>query len=459
MASKLNSTLKALSPDVIVVGAGLAGSECAWQLLKSGFTVALIEQRPVRQTEAHTTGGFAELVCSNSFKSTDVDAAPQVLKDELRRMNSLILKAADEARIPAGQSLGVDRNIFSSIVTKTLEKQPNLKIVRDVVESYQDLIVSGARGIVPVILATGPLTGESLAKSLAELIGEQLYFYDAIAPIVTGESIDRSIAFMQNRYDKNTEEGSEGDYLNCPMTEPEYYAFIEALGSADKVQPHDFEKAVYFQGCQPIEAMLERGPRTLSFGPMKPVGLIDSRTGKQSYAVVQLRKEDAEGRAWNMVGFQTKLKYGEQKRIFQMIPGLQNAEFYRFGSLHRNTYINSPAVLDTGFRLKNFPAIHFAGQVTGVEGYMESTAVGALVGRSLALRLRGLQEPPLPPDTTATGALAHAICFGKVKNFQPMNINWGLVPLKEINERDKEKKTKMVARAQRHFGHWLALFP
>jgi methylenetetrahydrofolate--tRNA-(uracil-5-)-methyltransferase len=296
-----------------------------------------------------------------------------------------------------------------------------------------------------------------LARSWDSLLGPGLYFYDAIAPIVDGSTINRDIAFLRNRYDKAVQ-GDGGDYLNCPLTESQYNAFIEALGKAEKVEPHAFEKAVYFQGCQPIEALLERGPRTLAFGPMKPVGLADPKSGQQPYAVVQLRKEDSEGRAWNLVGFQTKLKYPEQKRVFRMIPGLENAEFFRLGSLHRNTFIHSPTLLDSSFRLKSHPHFHFAGQITGVEGYLESAANGLLVGRLLSLKLQGLGQVPPPPPTTAIGALAHACFDGRVKNFQPMNINWGLVPLLEISEKDPQKRAKMTARAMRQLSHWMALF-
>jgi len=444
------------------VGGGLAGSECAWQLLRRGHRVMLIEQRPVRTTEAHTGNLLAELVCSNSLKSTDADSAPGLLKSELAKLDSLILRAAYNARVPAGQALAVDRDKFSAEITRTLEKHPGLEIVREPVHHFEEVLSTGPRGIRPAVIATGPLTAPDLADSLKQLIGDRLYFYDAIAPIVSGTSINRDIAFLQNRYNKGEDglplpEGVEGDYLNCPLSEAQYDAFIDALAAGEKIPSHDFEKLVYFQGCQPIEAMLERGRKTLAFGPMKPVGLMDPRTGVQAYAVVQLRKEDNEGRAWNLVGFQTKLKYPEQARIFRMIPGLENAEFYRHGSLHRNTYVNSPALLDTSLRLKNFPAIHFAGQITGVEGYLESTAVGALVGRLLSLKLGGFEALP-PPPTTALGALANAISNGRVKDFQPMNINWGLVPLNEISERDKEKKSKMVARAERQFMHWMAMF-
>jgi methylenetetrahydrofolate--tRNA-(uracil-5-)-methyltransferase len=289
-------------------------------------------------------------------------------------------------------------------------------------------------------------------------VGKKLYFYDAIAPIIEGDSINREIAFVQNRY--QNERGladRDGDYLNCPLTKEEYFSFIEALKAAEKVDSKDFEKTIYFQGCQPIEAMLESGPMTLAFGPMKPKGLIDPRTGREPFAVVQLRSEDIEGRSWNLVGFQTKMKYPEQKRVFSLIPGLENANFYRYGSLHRNTYIHSPTLLDFQFRLKSHPLIHFAGQITGVEGYLESAAIGAYLGVSLAYRLKMKTEMPPPPATTALGALIHAVIQGNVKNFQPMNMNWGLVPLLTISEKDKEKRKKLRERGERHFSQWKAL--
>lgn len=459
MTENLSQTLRRSPCQVVVLGAGLAGSECAWQLAEQGIRVALIEQRPLRKSEAHKTGLFAELVCSNSLKSKDPTSAPGLLKAELEKLKSLVLRAAEKNAVPAGQALAVEREGFSSYITKKIETHPLIEVLRFPVEHYEELIQSGPSGLKPVVIATGPLTGESLAKSLSGLIGERLYFYDAIAPIIAGDSINKSIAFLQNRHDKGTVEGEEGDYLNCPMTRDQYFEFIEALKNAEKVEPNKTEKLLYFQGCQPIEALLERGDMTLAFGPMKPVGLENPHSDQRPFAVVQLRKEDTEGRSWNMVGFQTKLKYPEQKKVFSKIPGLESAEFYRYGSIHRNTYIHSPVLLDNNFRLKQLPAIHFAGQITGVEGYLESTAIGALVGRMIALRIKSNMDlAPPPPATTALGALASAIVNGKVKNFQPMNINWGLVPLQGIDERDKDKKTKLVTRAQRHFDHWKVLF-
>ncbi|HVJ65975.1 MAG TPA: methylenetetrahydrofolate--tRNA-(uracil(54)-C(5))-methyltransferase (FADH(2)-oxidizing) TrmFO [Bdellovibrionota bacterium] len=461
--ANLTNSIKSFSPSVIIVGGGLAGSECAWQLALAGHKVVIIEQRPVSSTEAHKTDRLGELVCSNSLKSTDPLSAPGLLKDELTRMKSLILEAAMASQVPAGQALAVDRDAFAAYITSKIDKHPRIEVIRAEVKHYEELMITGAKGLIPVVLATGPLSGRSLMESLEPLVGKSLYFYDAIAPIIAGESINRDVAFLQNRHFKGqggeVQKDEEGDYLNCPFSEEEYNNFISALKTAERVPSKDFEKLIYFQGCQPVEALLEKGDRTLAFGPMKPVGLSDPRTGNRPYAAIQLRKEDSEGRAWNMVGFQTKLKYPEQQRVFRLIPGLENAEFYRLGSLHRNTYVNSPTLLDAQFRLKTMPMLHFAGQVTGVEGYLESTAIGALVGRLLHLRFSGsIAEPPLPPATTALGALAHAIVFGKAKDFQPMNINWGLVPLDGIGERDHEKKEKLCSRARRQFGHWLSLF-
>ena len=459
--TKVQELARTKQIEAVVLGAGLAGSECAWQLAERGRKVLLIEQRPVRSNAAHTGPLFAELVCSNSLKSKDPESAPGLLKWELTELGSLILKAAAGAEVPAGQALAVDRVKFSETITKALEEHPNVTVLRQAITDYEELRIEGPQGLLPVVICTGPLTSEDLAKSLSSFVGDNLYFYDAIAPIIDGATIDTSVAFLQNRYDKDLSGGetvSDGDYLNCPFTEEQYNAFIEELKTAEKVEPHDFEKAIYFQGCQPIEAILERGDKSLLFGPMKPVGLTDPRDGTRPFAVVQLRKEDNEGRAWSMVGFQTKLKYPAQKRIFAMIPGLENAEFYRMGSLHRNTFIHSPSLLDASLRLKKAPWLRFAGQITGVEGYLESCAVGAYVGRMIDLELRTQSDPPPPPQTTALGALLHAVYNGPQKNFQPMNINWGLVPLVEINPRDKQKKTRLMERGQRHFRHWTALF-
>ena len=455
-----NQILRTSNAEVIVVGAGLAGSECAWQLAQRGIRVALVEQRPAVKSEAHKTGKCAELVCSNSFKSMDPHSAPQTLKSELKILQSLILEAAENWPLPAGQSLAVDREKFSSYITDKLMSHPMIEYIPAEVDHFEELIHRSEKTgeLKPVVLATGPLTGSKLAQSLIPHVGEKLYFYDAIAPIVMGETIDRTKAFLQNRRDKGTTESNpDGDYLNCPMTEEEYNLFIDALAQAEKVKAHDFEKAIYFQGCQPIEALLERGRKTLAFGPMKPVGITDPATGRMPYAVVQLRMEDLEGKAWNMVGFQTKLKYPDQEKVFRLIPGLQKAQFFRMGSLHRNTFIHSPTLLDNNLRLKKIPALHFAGQIAGVEGYLESTAIGAFVGQAISFRLRkGIELPPAPA-TTAMGALLNHVLHGNIKNFQPMNMNWGLVPLSGIDERDKDKKTKLVERAARNFKHWKLL--
>lgn len=454
--------------DVVVIGAGLAGSECAWQLAQNGHSVLLVEQRPLETSAAHVTDKFGELVCSNSFKSLDPLSAPGLLKHELQALGSLILEVALKNQIPAGQALAVDREKFSSEVTKRIKNHPKITVANFSLHRVSDVdSLPGVTPQTPVVFATGPLTHPQLAEDLTKLTGNKLYFYDAIAPIVAGDSINKSIAFLQNRNDKSApgQDSDEGDYLNCPLNKQQYEAFINALACAEKVELQEFEKALYFQGCQPIEALLERGPMTLAFGPMKPVGLQDTRTNEKPFAVVQLRKEDSEGRAWNMVGFQTKLKYPEQKRVFSLIPGLENAEFYRFGSLHRNTYIHSPVLLTDQFSLKSNPRFYFAGQITGVEGYLESTAIGALVGKIIGFHLLNQvgETPslqlPLPPPTTAIGALAEAIIRGRIKNFQPMNINWGLVPLSGIDERDKQKKEKLVARAKRQLNHWMALLP
>jgi methylenetetrahydrofolate--tRNA-(uracil-5-)-methyltransferase len=458
MSKGISNSLRNSSARVVIVGGGLAGSECAWQLAERGIQVCIIEQRPVKSTEAHKTDRFAELVCSNSLKSTDSESAPALLKSDLEKLNSLILKSAMKHQVPAGNALAVDREAFSQEITQKLEKHSRVEIIRDSVEHYEEVLVSGPQGLRPVVFATGPLTGQTLADSFGDLTGKKLYFYDAIAPIVEGASINRDIAFAQNRYQlERGQQDQEGDYLNCPFNKEEYFKFIEALGAAEKVEAKDFEKLIYFQGCQPIEAMLETGPLTLAHGPMKPKGLVDPRTNSEPFAAVQLRSEDREGRAWNIVGFQTKMKYPEQKKVFSMIPGLENANFYRMGSLHRNTYIHSPTLLDPQFRLKKFPLIHFAGQITGVEGYLESTAIGAYVGALLAYRFKMNTEIPAPPATTALGALVNAIVNGNVKNFQPMNINWGLVPLNGIDERDKQKRSKLVTRGQRNFDAWRAM--
>jgi len=434
--------------ELHIIGGGLAGSEAAYQAANSGVRVVLHEMRPVRGTEAHITDGLAELVCSNSFRSDDwQNNAVGLLHEEMRRAGSLIMRAADRHRLPAGGALAVDRVPFSETVTRTLQAHPNISISR---EEIAGLPPSSWRS---TIVATGPLTSPALAQGIRGLTGEEsLSFFDAIAPIVHHESIDFGICWMQSRYDK----GEGADYINCPMTADEYDAFIAALLSGDKTDFKEWEKSTpYFEGCLPIEVMAARGPETLRFGPMKPVGLRDPRKMQQPHAVVQLRQDNALGTLWNMVGFQTKLKHGEQSRIFRMIPGLQNASFARLGGLHRNTFINSPKLLDSQLRLKIRPNLRFAGQVTGVEGYVESAAIGLLAGRFAAAEMCG-KSSELPPVTTAFGALlAHITGGADAKTFQPMNINFGLFPQPPAKTRGKDRKRAQADRALVDLQVWL----
>jgi methylenetetrahydrofolate--tRNA-(uracil-5-)-methyltransferase len=425
-----------------IIGGGLAGSEAAWTSAQAGHAVVLHEMRPVAKTDAHQTDGLAELVCSNSFRSDDAENnAVGLLHEEMRRAGSLILRAADAHKLPAGGALAVDRHGFSTEVTKALEAHPRIEIRREEID-----------GLPPedwtnVIVATGPLTSASLAQSIRTLTNDDgLAFFDAIAPVVHRESIDFDVCWMQSRYDK----GEGADYINCPMDQEQYAAFIAALIDGEKTDFKEWEKTTpYFEGCLPIEVMASRGVETLRFGPMKPVGLCDTRTGRRPHAVVQLRQDNALGTLWNMVGFQTKLKHGEQTRIFRMIPGLQNAQFARLGGLHRNTFINSPSLLDAQLRLKVRPGLRFAGQITGVEGYVESAAIGLLAGRFAS----GLGT--LPPPTTAFGALlAHITGGADSKTFQPMNVNFGLFPeLKGARGRDRKKA--MSQRALADLDVWL----
>jgi methylenetetrahydrofolate--tRNA-(uracil-5-)-methyltransferase len=427
-----------------VIGGGLAGSEAAWQIASAGIPVVIHEMRSLRMTDAHKTDGLAELVCSNSFRSDDWEtSAIGLLHEEMRRAGSLVLAAADVHKLPAGGALAVDRDAFSAEVTQRLNAHPLVSIEREEIP-----------GLPPqdwdsVIVATGPLTSPDLSQAVKALTGEgDLAFFDAIAPVVHRESIDLSIAWFQSRYDKPGPAGTGADYLNCPMTKPEYYAFIAALLAGEKTSFKEWEATTpYFDGCLPIEVMAERGHETLRFGPMKPVGLADPhRGGARPYAVVQLRQDNALGSLWNMVGFQTKLKHGEQVRIFRMIPGLREAEFARLGGLHRNTFLNSPKLLDAQLRLKAMPRLRFAGQITGVEGYVESAAIGLIAGRFAAEERRGSACSP-PPPTTALGALVAHITGGHLlasgsgaRSFQPMNINHGLLPPAELPERDADGK-------------------
>ncbi|EAU53828.1 methylenetetrahydrofolate--tRNA-(uracil(54)-C(5))-methyltransferase (FADH(2)-oxidizing) TrmFO [Mariprofundus ferrooxydans] len=408
------------TPTITIIGAGLAGSEAAWQLARRGIRVRLHEMRPTTMTPAHKTGNCAELVCSNTFRADHLENAVGLLHEEMRRMDSLIMRCGDEARIPAGTALAVDREQFSALVTAALTAEPLIEIVPGEVT---DIPPEGL-----VLIASGPLTSDTLYDRIQNLTGEdRLCFFDAIAPVVDAESVNMKIAYWKNRYDKNVAEGEAGDYLNCPMNEAQYKAFVAELVSAEKVAFKGFEDIPFFEGCMPIEEMAERGEDTPRFGPMKPVGLDHPVSGEKAYAVVQLRRDNRMGSLLNMVGFQTKMTYGEQKRVFTMIPGLEQAEFFRLGSLHRNTFIKSPALLDNTLRLKKEPRILFAGQITGVEGYVESASMGLMAGRFLAAMAHG-EEPEAPPADTAHGALLAHISQTRVEDFQPMNINFGLLP-------------------------------
>jgi len=437
--------------DIHIVGGGLAGSEAAWQAAGAGVRVVLHEMRPLRRTEAHRTGDFAELVCSNSLRSDDWENnAVGLLHAEMRRAGSLVLRAADAHRLPAGGALAVDRAGFSAAITAILSAHPNVEIRREE-------IAAPPADWRLVIVATGPLTSPALAEFIRELTGsEALAFFDAIAPIVHRDSIDMSLAWMQSRYDKVGPGGDGADYINCPLGEAEYAAFVAALLAGEKTEFKAWEKSTpYFEGCLPVEVMAARGPDTPRFGPMKPVGLADPRTGRRPYAVVQLRQDNALGTLWNMVGFQTKLKHAEQVRIFRTIPGLANAAFARLGGLHRNTFINSPRLLDAELRLKARPGLRFAGQITGVEGYVESAAVGLLAGRFAAAEAEGLRSAP-PPPTTALGALLGHITGGAdAATFQPMNVNFGLFPPLDATVRGRDRKRAMARRALADLEKWL----
>jgi len=419
---------------VRIIGGGLAGAEAAWQLARRGVAVELFEMRPKRMTEAHATGNLAELVCSNSLRSDSLTAPAGLLKAEMRRLDSLVIRSAESHSVPAGSALAVDRDAFSRSLTTTVESLRSVQIIREEIREIPH------QGI--VILATGPLTSPALSQDLSASLGEDhLYFYDAISPIVTAESIDLSVAFRASRYDKGGD-----DYVNLPMTCEEYYRFVEALVAAERVPTYSFERFVPFEGCMPIEEMADRGRDTLAFGPMRAVGLIDPRTGKRPYAVVQLRQENHEKSLYNLVGFQTKMTYPEQRRVFARIPGLADAEFVRLGSLHRNTFINSPQHLIATLQWRRRETVFFAGQITGVEGYIESAATGLLAGINAAKLIAG-QAPVVPPATTALGALLRYITDPERKRFQPMNVNFGLIPPLTVRRRGKAKKEMMSRRA------------
>jgi methylenetetrahydrofolate--tRNA-(uracil-5-)-methyltransferase len=432
---------------VKIIGAGLAGCEAAWQCALRGIEVELYEMRPLKSTPAHQTDKFAELVCSNSLKSESENTAPWLLKEEMRRAGSLLLELARETQVPAGHALAVDREAFAARVTETISREPRIKVVRQEVTAVDE-----NDGI--TIIATGPLTSDALSREIARLSGSgHLYFYDSISPIVEADSIDMSRVYLAARYGKG-----DADYINCPFNKEEYDRFYNALIAAQSVEGHDWEKLNYFEACLPIEEIARRGRDTLRFGPMKPVGLADPKTGKIPYAVVQLRRENLRADSYNLVGFQNHLKYGEQAQVLRLIPGLENARFLRFGQIHRNTYINAPSLLTETLNLKRHPNVFFAGQISGVEGYTESIATGMLAGIHVARVSQGLPAMP-PPRASALGSLVNYICHAEARNFQPANITFDLLPqLDEATRRrirDKKQRHKMICEnALRAFSDW-----
>ena len=415
-----------------VIGGGLAGCEAAWQIAKQGTEVHLYEMKPERMSPAHKKETLAELVCSNSLRSARLENGAGLLKEELRRSGSLIMEAADSCAVTAGGALAVNRDDFSSYITEKIKLHPLIKIIHEEVTGVPDTSEN------PAIIATGPLTDGRLMEDISRIMGEGLHFYDAAAPIVTRESLDFDKVFEASRYERGS------DYLNCPLTREEYFAFYNALITAETAVLHEFEKGSVFEGCMPVEAMAKRGEMTLCFGPMKPVGLYDERTGVRPFAVVQLRKEDKEGRAYNLVGFQTNLKFSEQKRVFSMIPGLENAEFIRYGVMHRNTFLNSPGKLTTSYEVRKIKNLFFAGQITGVEGYIESTASGYLAGLNCARKMRGLTLIDYTTQT-AIGALSHYVCEYSGSDFQPQNISFGLIDPLDVKIRNKQERYRRIA--------------
>ncbi|NVN89797.1 MAG: methylenetetrahydrofolate--tRNA-(uracil(54)-C(5))-methyltransferase (FADH(2)-oxidizing) TrmFO [Desulfuromonadales bacterium] len=426
-----------------IIGAGLAGCEAAWQAAQRGVAVTLHEMKPEKYSPAHHLPGLAELVCSNSLRGDSLENAVGLLKEELRRCGSLIMEAAEATRVPAGGALAVDRQLFSDYVTAKISGHPLIRLEQGEIATIP--------GEGTVIIASGPLTSDALADSLSSLTGDRLYFYDAIAPIVAADSLDMNRVFAASRYGK----GDGDDYLNCPLNEEEYLLFVEELQKGEKVAARDFEKVVHFEGCMPVEELAGRGVETLRFGPMKPVGLVDPRTGFEPHAVIQLRAENREKTMYNLVGFQTKLTWPEQRRIFKMIPGLERAEFVRLGSMHRNTFINSPALLRTTQQLKSDPRLLFAGQITGVEGYVESAGSGFLAGITAVRLMQGKADPAVPPPETALGALMAHITNADVRHFQPMNVNYGLFPELGGRVKKKEKRGMLAERALLALDGWL----
>src|SRR5215467_13631285 len=430
-----------------IIGAGLAGCEAAWQCARRGVEVELYEMRPVKATPAHQTDKFGELVCSNSLKSESENTAPWLLKEEMRRAGSLLIEIAREAAVPAGHALAVDRDVFAARITQAISAEPRIKVIRE-----EATRIDENEGL--TVIATGPLTSDALSREIARLSGsDHLYFYDSISPIVEADSIDMSRVYFAARYGKGT-----ADYINCPFTREDYDRFLDALIAAQSVEGHDWEKLNYFEGCLPIEEIARRGRDTLRFGPMKPVGLADPRTGKLPYSVVQLRRENLRADSYNLVGFQNHLKFGEQARVLRLIPGLETAKFLRYGQIHRNTYINAPSLLGEALNLKLHPGVFFAGQISGVEGYTESIAMGQLAGINVARTAQGQSSVP-PPRASALGSLVHYICHAEAKNFQPANITFDLLP--QLDEqtrrrvRDKKQRHRMVCeRALDAFAEW-----
>jgi methylenetetrahydrofolate--tRNA-(uracil-5-)-methyltransferase len=430
-----------MTGTVQVIGAGLAGTEAAFQLASRGVAVELVEMRPDKETDAHATGYFGELVCSNSLRSNSLTAPAGLLKEEMRRLDSLVIRIAEANRVPAGSALAVDREGFARSLTEAVEALPNVSVIRREATEIPHGIA---------IIATGPLTSASLSAALAAMLGqEHLYFYDAISPIVTAESIDMAVAFRAARYG-----AGDDDYINLPLRKDEYYRFVAALLAAERVPTHSFERFVPFEGCMPIEEMADRGPETLAFGPMRAVGLVDPRTGKRPYAVVQLRQENREGSLFNLVGFQTKMTYPEQRRVFALLPGLEHAEYVRLGSLHRNTFINAPAHLEPTLQWRRRSTLFFAGQMTGVEGYIESAATGLLAGINAARLVSGL-VPVVPPPSTALGALLRYISDSERHKFQPMNVNFGLLPPLQERRVGRIKKELLARRALAAMDAWV----
>jgi len=434
-----------MAPRVTIVGGGLAGCEAAWQLARRGIEVDLCEMRPAKQTPVHQTGDLAELVCSNSLRGNALDQAAGLLKEEMRRLGSLVVRVADATKVPAGSALAVDRGLFARRMTEAVESLPGVRVHRREVLRIPDDPLT--------IVATGPLTSDPLAHDIAAFVGEAyLHFFDAVSPVLEADSIDLTKAFRASRYGKGGD-----DYLNCPLDEAEYRAFLEALTHAECASVHDFEKELFFEGCLPVEVIASRGEDTLRFGPMKPVGLVDPRTGRRPHAVVQLRQDNLAASHWSMVGFQTQLRWGDQKSVFRLIPGLEGAEFVRHGMIHRNTYVNAPLTLEPTFETRRRKGLFLAGQMSGVEGYVESAASGLLAGQAAAFRARG-EDPPCLPEDTALGALGRYIARSDPAHYQPTNIAFGLLPELEERVRDKAKKrTALAHRALESLAHFQAL--